>query len=142
MADLEPLIRVRKHAVEQKQKVLADLYKQADDLAAKKKKLEDDLAAEREKLKKNSSAEMMAYYNTYAAAVKDKIADILEDMRKLEGRIEVAREMMREAFAELKKIEITQERRQDEERRELNKKEAQILDESALDGYRRRQAEE
>ena len=32
MADLEALIRVRRHAVEQKQKILAELYKQADEL--------------------------------------------------------------------------------------------------------------
>lgn len=32
MADLNPLIRVRKHTVEQKQKFLAELYRQADEL--------------------------------------------------------------------------------------------------------------
>ena len=34
LANLKPLIRVRKHAVEQKQKFLAELYRQAEELAA------------------------------------------------------------------------------------------------------------
>ena len=32
MADLNPLIRVRRHVVEQKQKMLAELYRQAEEL--------------------------------------------------------------------------------------------------------------
>ena len=50
MANLNPLIRVRKHTVEQKQKALADLYRQAEELISQKKKLLDQLAVERQKV--------------------------------------------------------------------------------------------
>ena len=56
-------------------------------------------------------------------------------------RIEVARDDMRRAFAELKKIEITQERREDEEEKAINKKESAELDEIAIEGFRRKQDE-
>ncbi len=141
MADLDPLIRVRKHTVEQKQKFLADLYRQSEQMAAQKKKLEDDIVIERKKMEEMNSVEMMTYFSNYLKAVKHKIAGIDEGMRKLDGRIEVAREAMREAFAELKKIEITQERREAEEEAALDKKESDLMDDIALDGFRRKMDE-
>lgn len=142
MADLDPLIRVRRHAVEQKQKFLAELYRQAEELANQKKTLEEQMHEERQRLEDMESVEMLSYFGNYVEAVKERIVDIEDAMEKLEARIEVARDDMREAFAELKKIEITQERREDEERSALEKKESDLLDEMAIEGYRRRQGEE
>jgi flagellar protein FliJ len=141
MADLNPLIRVRKHAVEQKQKFLAELYRQAEQLADQKQTMLDQLAAEREKLKDNNSVDMIKYFGVYAEAVKTRVKDIDESIEKLNTRIDIAREDMREAFAEFKKIEITQERREAEEIAELEKRQAQLLDEMAIEGFRRRQGE-
>ena len=52
MADLHSLIRVRKHAVEQKQKFLAELYRQSEELTAQKQRFLDQLAEEKERIKK------------------------------------------------------------------------------------------
>lgn len=141
MADLNPLIRVRKHTVEQRQKALAELYRQAEELAAQKKDLEDQMAAEREKLKKINTVEMLTYYSNYTKAVKKRVADIEGAMKNLDGRIEVARETMREAFAEFKKVDIVQDRREAEERAALDKKESQAMDEMAVENFRRKTAE-
>ncbi len=142
MADLDPLIRVRKHAVEQKQKFLAELYRQAEELARQKQTLLDQLASERSKISEMESAEMMSYFGRYADAVKDRVEDIDEAAVKLETRIEIAREDMRAAFAELKKIEITQERREAREQAERDKKESAELDDIAIEGYRRQMDED
>jgi flagellar protein FliJ len=142
MADLNPLIRVRKHTVEQKQKFLAELYRQADELQNHKAALQRQMKEERDALEKMNTVDMIAAFSTYVEAVKERISDIDEAMKKLETRIEIAREDMREAFAEFKKIEITQERREAEEYRAIEKKQAELLDEAAIDGYRRRVAEE
>ncbi len=139
MADLNPLIRVRKHAVEQKQKFLAELYRQAEQLAEQKQTMLDQLAAEREKLKDNNSVDMLKYFGTYTEAVKARVKDIDDSIAMLNTRIDIAREDMREAFAELKKIEITQERRESEEIAELEKRQSQLLDDMAIEGFRRRQ---
>ncbi|GJL84335.1 MAG: hypothetical protein DHS20C02_01100 [Micavibrio sp.] len=138
MADLNPLIRVRKHVVEQKQKFLAELYRQAEELENQKKTLLDQLTEEREKSAEMDSAEMMGYFGRYADAVKDRVKDIDDAVAKLETRIDIARDDMRNAFAELKKIEITQDRREEEEQAEIDKKESDELDEIALEGYRRK----
>lgn len=142
MADLDPLIRVRKHAVEQKQKFLAELYRQSEELAAQKSNLEQQMAAEQKLVVEINQVEMLSYFGAYVEAVKARIEDIEESQKKLNGRIEVARDDMREAFTELKKIEIIHERRQEEEQAALDKKEAALLDDIALDGFRRQQAEE
>lgn len=137
MADLNPLIRVRKHAVEQKQKFLAELYRQAEELQNQKKTLLGQLEEEREKVK-DMGVEMLSYFGPYSQAVKERVADIDEGIAKLERRIAVAREDMREAFAELKKIEITQERREAEEQAALDKKDSADLDEAGIEGFRRK----
>ncbi|MCE7887142.1 MAG: hypothetical protein DYH13_06530 [Alphaproteobacteria bacterium PRO2] len=141
MADLNPLIRVRKHTVEQKQKFLAELYRQADELQNHKAALQRQMKEERDALEKMNSIDMITAFSAYVEAVKERISDIDEAMEKLETRIEIAREDMREAFAEFKKIEITQERREAEEYRAIEKKQAELLDEAAIEGYRRRVTE-
>ena len=138
MADLNPLIRVRKHTVEQRQKFLAELYRQAEELQDQKDSLLTTLQSEREKTKE-LGVEMLSYFGPYSDAVKDRVEDIDHAMEKLNFRIEVARDAMREAFAELKKVEITQERREEEEQAELKKKESDELDEIAIETFRRKQ---
>lgn len=142
MADLDPLIRVRKHSVEQKQKFLAELYRQADEMQRQKEAIEQQVQSERAALEGMNSVEMLAAYAAFAEAAKIRIADIAESMKKLDVRIEIAREDMREAFSDLKKIEITQERREAEEFRILEKRQMDLLDEVALDGFRRKVEEE
>lgn len=141
MADLDPLIRVRKHAVEQKQKFLAELYRQAEELESQKKNMLDTLAEERKNVD-GMGVEALGYFGHYSGAVKARVEDIDEAMVKLNNRIEMARDDMARAYEELKKIEITQERREAEEQKERKKKEDGIMDEIALEGYRRKVEED
>lgn len=141
MADLDPLIRLRKHVVDQRQKFLAELYRQAEELQAQKQLLLTTLEEERSKLQ-GLGIEMISYFGPYSEAVRGRVADIDEAAKKLDARIDVARDAMREAFSDLKKIEITQERREAEEQAEIDKKESQALDEIGLESFRRKVAEE
>lgn len=141
MADLDSLIRVRKHAVEQKQKFLAELYRQAEELEAQKKNMLDTLAEERKQVDQ-MGVEALGYFGNYSQAVKNRVEDIDDAMKKLNNRIEIARDDMARAFEDLKKIEITQERREAEEQKAIKKKEDDMMDEIALEGYRRKVEEE
>ncbi len=138
--DLYALIRVRKHAVEQKQKVVAELYREAEELETQKKTLLEQLAIERHTVDE-MGVEALNYFGHYNKAVKERVEDIDEALGKLEVRIQIAQDNMREAYADLKKIEITQERREDEERAEEKKRESDALDEIAIDAYRRKMEE-
>lgn len=141
MADLNPLIRMRRHTVEQKQKVLAALYAEADALDEEKAELERQIIEEGENVSKQNNADLLKYYSSFAESARTRIKAIEAEREKLERRIEVARDDMRAAFADLKKVEITQERREKEERAAEDKKESDMLDEIALEGYRRKMEE-
>lgn len=141
MADLDPLIRIRRHIVEQKQKFLSELYRQAEELEGQKTSLLEQLAGERSKIQ-DMGVEMLSYLGPYTQAVNDRVEDIDESMQKLNTRIEAAREDMRQAFEDLKKVEITQESREAAAEAELAKKESDELDEIGLEVFRRQQAED
>ncbi|MEZ5815078.1 MAG: flagellar FliJ family protein [Alphaproteobacteria bacterium] len=140
MADLNPLIRVRKHAVEQKQKFVAELYRQAEELQTQKTTLLTQLDEEQEKVQE-FGVEMLSYFGPYSEAVKERVAEIDQAAATLEARIEIAREDMREAYAELKKIEIAKENRETAEEKARNKKESDELDDIAIERFRRKQGE-
>lgn len=137
MAELDPLIRVRRHTIEQKQKALAALYAKAEELKNKRDELETELAIEREKAQ-SMNAELLGYFVPYAESMKRKIDQVEAERDALENRIQMAQDDMRDAFAELKKVEIIEERRQEEAQAELDKKDADTLDDVAIDAYRRR----
>ncbi len=136
MSELEPLIRVRKHNVEQKQKFLAALYREEERLQEQRDTVEAQFLIEQEKTKM-MPADMQGFFGAYAQSVKEQIEGIDHQRAQVEKRIELAREDMREAFAELKKIEIIDERRDEEEQAALKKKEADILDEIAIETFTR-----
>jgi nicotinate-nucleotide pyrophosphorylase len=56
---------------------------------------------------------------------------------KINARIERAQDEIRAAFADLKKVEITQKNREDREEAEQNRKETIMLDEIGLETFRR-----
>lgn len=140
MADLKPLIRVHKYAVEQKQKFLSELYRQAEQLENQKTTLLDQRAEEEKKVHE-MGVEMLSYFGPYSTAVEDRVEDIDHALQKLNKRIDVAREDVRLAFAELKKVEITQDAREDAEEAALDKKESDELDDIALQIFRKNQDE-
>lgn len=138
MADLDSLIRLRKHTVDQKQKYLAGLYREAEELEQQKQSLRDQLARERELVEQQEILEALSYYGHFANGVRTQIASLDHELEVMEQRINAAREELREAFSEMKKIEITARRRAEEASRAEQKKEDQELDEIAIDGYRRK----
>ena len=141
MADLTGLIRVRKYAVEQKQKFLSELYRQAEELEAQKKTMLEQLAAEEAKVHE-MGVEMLSYFAPYAKGVEQRVKEIDYSLKTLNKRIELTRDEVCAAFAELKKVELTQEARDDEEAAEIKKKDDMELDEIALQTFRKKELEE
>lgn len=142
MADLEPLIRLRKHAVDEKQRAVAQLYREAENLEKQKKVVEDQMAHEKRLAEEMNRPEAIAFYTRYAEGARKKIAALQISIKKMEGRIEAAQEDMRAAFAEMKKIQITQTRREKREAKAVQKKEDAQMDDIAIEQYRRQNLEE
>lgn len=137
MADLKALIRLRQFRVDEKQKALADLYRKTEQFEGKKDELIATLEREREIAESTEDVEAGAFFGLYAEGVKAKITGIDREINKLETRIQIAQDDIRQAFAELKQIEIVQKRREEEEARELAAKESAELDEIGIEGFRR-----
>ncbi len=142
MADLDPLVRYRKHGVDEKRRILAELYQQAEKLERQKTAIEEQVEEETKLAEGMATAEASAYLGRYLEGARTKIETLNGHIRQMEIRIAVAQEDMRTAFAEMKKVEITQRNRKDKEKAAEKKKEDQELDEVAIENYRRRQKDD
>lgn len=137
MADLQALIRFRKHGVDEKRRQLAQLYREAETVERQKKIIEDQMQKEIDLAKGMGSVDAQAYLGKYLQGARRKVKALEKSIAKMNERIAAAQEDMRESFAEMKKVEITQNRRDAREDAEQKKKEDAELDEIALDRFRR-----
>ena len=141
MADLDPLVRYRKHGVDEKRRALAELYRQAEELNQQKNAIEEEVAEETRISEEQATVESAAYLGRYLQGAQLRIDALTKSIQEMEVRIAIAQEDMRSAFAEMKKVEITQRNRDAREQAEEKRKEEQELDDIAIENYRRRQDE-
>lgn len=142
MANLKSLIKLRRHNVDEKQKVLAELYRQVEIIERNKQILIDRLREEREVLDQNGTLEMYAYFGRFSLNIHRSLERMNEEKQKLEVRIQIAQDDVREAFASMKRIEIVQTEREKTEKKELADKESRELDEIGIEGFRRNKEDE
>lgn len=141
MAELDPLIKLLRKQVDDKQRVLADLYREAEELDNKKAAMLAEIEHEKKVLDDMDGLDTGTFFGPYVDGMRRKIEALDVERENLEKRIDLARDDVREGFAELKKVEITAERRAEEEAKEIAKKEDAMLDEMGLDAFRRQQEE-
>jgi flagellar FliJ protein len=139
MADLRALIRLRQHTVDEKQKVLGELYRQAEALEARRTHFREQIKKERQVLSDNPIVEMLAYFGLFQKAAERDIQRIGGQLMKLETRIRIAQDDMRAAFTELKRIEIVQQNRDAEDAAAQQRKETKELDDIGIEGFRRKE---
>ena len=142
MADLDPLIRLYQKRVDDKQRVLADLYREVEILETLKGNILDEIESETkviESMEGMAALDTQSYFGAYLQAMQKKIAVVDDGLKQIERRVNLAREDVRRGFAELKKVEITAESRAAEEGRKQAKKESDLMDEIGLDAFRRAQ---
>ncbi len=138
MANLKSLIKLRRHNVDEKQKALGELYRQVEMIEQNKQILIERLQEERAVLDKNGTLEMYAYFGRFSQNIQRSLERMNIEKQKIEARITVAQEDLREAFANMKRVEIVQREREAEEKKEQDAKEGREMDEIGLDGFRRR----
>jgi flagellar protein FliJ len=142
MANLKSLIKLRRHNVDEKQKVLAGLYREIEEIERGKNMLIERLRTEREVLDQSGSLEMYAYFGRFSQNIHRMIERLNAEKRKLETRITIAQDDVREAFAGMKRIEIVQREREASEKKEEADKETREMDDIGIEGFRRNRDEE
>ena len=138
MADLDGLIRYRKHIVDERQKILAQLFRQYEEIEEYKQSVLAQVDHEIEAAKVSEDLDVQSQLGLFVNASHNKVKKLELAQAKLDVKIAKAQDAVREAFAEQKKAEIVQRSRQKEERRKENKKESDELNEVAIEGFRRR----
>jgi len=137
MADLENLVRLRRHAVEEKQKILGEILREVEKLEAQKADYMERLKTERAAFEENPMIETRDFYGLFEGVIRTNIERVNGEIAKLETRLQLAQEAVRAAFADMKRVEIVHKRRQAEERAEIDQKESNELDEIGLEVFRR-----
>jgi flagellar FliJ protein len=136
MADLKALIRFRKHIVDEKQKALSQLYRDAEKIELTKQMLLDRM--EKEKILADEiGPSAHIYLGHYLDGVRKKVRALDGSLKKMQVRIDQAQEDIRGAFSDMKKVEITQENREKEQAKLEKKKDDDILDDIGLTRFLR-----
>lgn len=138
MADLGPLIKYRKHTVDEKRRFLAQLYREAEQIERQKQAVEKQMEREIALAKDMDTTDASAFLNKYLEGARRKIKALEGSLRKMDVRIAAAQEDMRGVFAEMKKVEIIQRNREERAAATQKKKDDQEMDEVAIEQYRRR----
>ncbi len=130
MADLAPLIRLRKHELDALQRALARARETVDALTAER----EGLAAERDQ-----QAAVMAQnwqagqtWTGYTQRLKMRHEQLTVAIRMAQQGVAEAEAEVLEAFQALKTLELTQERRDAARKAALARQEAAMFDEVAL----------
>lgn len=143
MADLNPLIRYRKFSLEEKQRFIARLFTELGRMEDRKSKMLDEVQSERALLDSaDVTIEMIAGFGGYLQRMKLQVNQINQEIKRIETRLDLARDEMREAFADLKKVEIVERRRVEELAKKNKAREDAMFSEIALEQYRRHLSEQ
>lgn len=139
MANLDPLIRLNKFQLEEKQRVLSKLYDEVNTLEIQKSAIMDGVESEKDAIDNMQDITMMQAFMGYIQRTKVEVNLINDQISSIEIKITRAVDEMREAFGELKKIEITRDRRLADIAKENAKREDALFSEIAIEMYRRSQ---
>ena len=140
MADLSALIRLHKHDLDEKRRVLGELYGEMALLERQLLVLERAFESEKEAL--NLMGDDIHFtFAHYADTVRLKRQDLDERERQMERSIEEAKESLMDTFTELKKYEMTQDERERLEAEERLFKENAAMDAIGLEAFRRKRDE-
>lgn len=140
MADLSALIRLHKHDLDEKRRILGELYGQMALLERERLELERAFDNEKEALTLMGD-DIHFTFAHYADTVRMKRQDLDEREMQMEQSIEQAKESLMDTFTELKKYEMTQEERERIEAEERLFKENAAMDAIGLEAYRRNREE-
>ncbi len=119
--------------------MLAEILRHLEGLDAQKKELLARLEKERQALDENLNLETRDYYGRFEGVIRTNIEKLDAESAAFEGKLQEAQENVRAAFADMKRVEIVHERRQEEEQKEIDGKESQELDAIGIEGFRRKE---
>lgn len=138
MRTLSTLIKLHRHALDEKRRALTDLENLRADLVGQREKLEADLVREQDVAKQTESG-AFAYAGFHQGYIQRRDR-LVASLTELEARIAAAQQDVSEAYQDVKRHEIALAARQRKQREEEDRRTQNTLDEVSLDMHRRRSA--
>lgn len=126
MKSRETLIRLKKFQVDEKRRRVAQIEGMIADFQRMSNDLEREISTEQERAGINDPSHFA--YPTYAKAAIQRRENIVRSVEELKVQLEDAKGHLADAFEELKKVELLDERDQARERAEENAREQAELD--------------
>ena len=130
MKSRETLIRLKKFQVDEKRRRVAQIEGMIADFQRMSADLEREILTEQERAGINDPAHFA--YPTYAKAAIQRRENLMRSAEELRTQLDEAKGLLSEAFEELKKVELLDERDQARERAEENAREQADLDSIGL----------
>ena len=138
MSTLDSLIRMHRWQLDERRRQLAALEELAAKLAEEQHRLEAENL--REQAAATASPEAAASYPGYAHGFLDRRRKLEQSRAETAAQIAQAREALAEAFQEVKRYEITAASRARLQEQREARRQARVLDDLGIEGYRRRGA--
>jgi flagellar export protein FliJ len=129
--DFKTLVRIRKWALDEKQRELGDMLRVLDTLEAQRKQVDLAIKSEQKVAAENPETAGFAYGNFASAVIEEREA-LDNQIAAQEQKIDAFRDEVADAFKALKTAEITERNRVDAERAEEDRKEQDVLDEIGM----------
>ena len=130
MKSRETLIRLRKFQVDEKRRRVAQIEGMVADFDRMAADLDREIATEQDRAGIHDPTHFA--YPTYAKAAIGRRDNLKRSADELKGQLDDAKALLGEAFEELKKVELLDERDQARERAEENAREQTDLDGIAM----------
>ena len=130
MKSRETLIRLKKFQVDEKRRRVAQIEGMIADFQRMSTDLEREILTEQERAGINDPSHFA--YPTYAKAAIQRRENLMRSAEELRTQLDEAKGLLGEAFEELKKVELLDERDQARERAEENAREQADLDSIGL----------
>jgi len=129
------MIRLHKWQLDEKRRDLVELEKMRGDLRKNLSDLQNELTEEQKKASETPVVSIA--YAGYAQNVIARRVNIVNSMLEVEASIETCKDQVAEAFKELKKYEVVEQRERERELRVRGRREQSELDELAINMHRR-----
>lgn len=130
MKSRETLIRLKKFQVDEKRRRVSQIEAMIADFQRMSAELEREILSEQERAGINDPSHFA--YPTYAKAAIQRRENLTRSAEELKAQLEDAKSALGDAYEELKKIELLDERDQARERAEENAREQADLDSIGL----------
>ncbi|MEQ5775207.1 MULTISPECIES: flagellar FliJ family protein [unclassified Thalassospira] len=126
--DFKTLVRIRKWTLDEKQRELGDMLRVLEQLIEQREELGRALKAEQKVASENPQTAGFAYGNFANAVIAERTA-LTEQIAAQEAKIDNFRDVVAQAFKDMKTAEISERNRVAAVRAEEDRKEQESLDE-------------